>query len=238
MRDERDREPTQPGNGGQEAAAELRARVIDQSPAVFVTLVSVLVGLVLSDLVTEARTHMRLWPLDFMAVRTWGQLFSNGTSALSVWIVMAHLGVARRRVPHLTETVIAFAPPLVLLAATSFVGRPQIWPWFYGASAYLATALAADTLYVRLTMDQPAGQRFARLLHPLGHHLVIYLGIPTYLAGAYLDQHGWLPPALELTLALFPIPAALIVTWMFFRDWRIALDSKTPAEVASGGRRS
>jgi hypothetical protein len=220
MPDEHDRQPP----GRDDDRAELRARVIDQAPAVFVTLVSVLVGLVLSDLVTEARSRMHLWPLDFMAVRTWGQLLSNGTSALSVWIVLAHLGIARRRVPHLTETVTAFAPPIILLAATSYVGRPQIWPWFYGASAYLVTALVSDTLNVRLTMDQAAGGRFRRLLHPLGHHLVIYFGAPAYLAGAILDQRGLLPPALELALALAPVPAALLLTWMFFRDWRAAVE--------------
>lgn len=225
MQDERDRRLERPEPGDLDPGVELRARVIDQSPAVFVTLVSVLVGLVLSDLVTEARAHMHLWPLDFMAVRTWGQLFSNGASALSVWIVLAHLGVARRRVPHLTETVSAFAPPVLLLAATTFVGRPQIWPWFYGASLYLATALVADILNVRLTMDQPAGQRFRRLLRPLGHHVVIYLGAPTYLAGAILDQRGWLSPALELVLAIAPIPAALALTWMFFQDWRTAVEA-------------
>ncbi|HEY2359278.1 MAG TPA: hypothetical protein VGH86_17645 [Phenylobacterium sp.] len=220
MPDDLDRQPARPDD---EATSELRARVIDQAPAVFVTLVSVLVGLVLSDLVTEARAHMHLWPLDFMAVRTWGQLFSNGTSALSVWIVLAHLGIARRRVPHLTETLSAFAPPMLLLAAASFVGRPEIWPWFYGASAYLVTALVADIFNVRLTMDQPSGRRFARLLHPLRHHLVIYLGAPTYLLGGYLDQHGWLPSAPQLALAFLPIPAALTLTWTFFQDWRTAV---------------
>src|SRR5437764_1055782 len=41
----------------------LRTRVIEQTPTVFITLVSVLIGLVLSDLVTEARSRMQLWPL-------------------------------------------------------------------------------------------------------------------------------------------------------------------------------
>src|SRR5436305_14483147 len=84
--------------------AMLRAQVIGPSPSVYITLVSVLIGLVLSDLVTEARSRMHLWPLDGFALRTWGQLLGNGTSALNVWVVLAHLGMARRRVPDLVET--------------------------------------------------------------------------------------------------------------------------------------
>jgi len=203
---------------------DLRARVIDQSPAVFITLTSILIGLVLSDLVTEARSRMHLWPLDAMAWRTWGQLVANGTSALVVWAVLAHLGIARRRVPHIVETVTAFAPPLILLASTSFVGRPELWPWLYGASVYLAVSIASDSLNVRLTMDQPGGERFARLAHPLGHLVICYFGAPAYLAAAWLDQHGRLPASIEMTLAWVPLPTALSLAWMFFRDWRRAVE--------------
>jgi hypothetical protein len=211
---------------GQEPATadDLRSRVIQQTPAVFVTLVSVLIGLVLSDLVTEARSHMHLWPMDRLAVLTWGQLLSNGISALSVWVVLAHLGVARRRVPHIVETISAFGPPLILLAATSVVGRSEIWPWLYGASVYLAISIVSDTVQVRLTMDQPGGERFAGLSHPLGHLMVCYAGAPLYLAAAILDQHGLLPGQLEIVMAYAPLPTALVLIWMFFRDWRAALE--------------
>jgi len=206
------------------AANDLRARVIEQSPAVFITLVSVLIGLVLSDLVTEARSRMHLWPLDAFAVRTWGQLAANGISALSVWVVLAHLGVARRRAPHVTESLSAFGPPLMLLAATGMVGRPEIWPWFYGASLYLAVSAVSDTVQVRLTMDQPGGQRFARLAHPLGHLSICYVGAPAYAAAGVLDQHGLLPYWAEIAMVFVPLPTASALVWMFFRDWRAALE--------------
>lgn len=212
------------GDQADHRPGDLRARVIEQTPAVFITLVSVLIGLVLSDLVTEARARMHLWPLDHLALRTWGQLCANGSSALAVWSVLAHLGIARRRMPHMVETVSAFAPPLILLAATSFVGRPEIWPWFYGAGLYLSVCIVADTVNVRLTMDQPGGARFARLAHPLGHLIVCYVGAPTYFVAAVLDQQGRLSNLLEMALAWTPLPAALLVSWMFFRDWRAAVE--------------
>jgi hypothetical protein len=216
------REPPEPPADAVPGA--LRKRVIEQTPAVFITLVSVLIGLVLSDLVTEARSRMHLWPLDGLAVRTWGQLLSNGISALAVWVVLAHLSVARRRTPHITETVSGLGPPLILLAATSFIGRPEIWPWLYGAGVYLAVSILADTAQVRLTMDQPGGARFARLAHPLGHLVICYIGSPAYLVAGYLGQHGRLPASIELAFVFAPLPTAAALVWMFFRDWRAAVD--------------
>jgi len=210
--------------GAEQRPESLRARVVEQAPAVFITLASVLIGLVLSDLVTEARSRMHLWPLDASALRTWGQLAANGTSALTVWAVLAHLGIARRRVPHMVETAAAFGPPLILLASTSFIGRPEIWPYFYGAALYLTVSIVSDTVNVRLTMDQPGGERFARLAHPLGHLVICYLGAPAYLAAAWFDQHGQLPAALEMAFAWAPMPAALTLAWWFFRDWRAAVE--------------
>jgi hypothetical protein len=105
----------------------IEQRIKDQFPAVFITLVSVLVGLALSDLVAEARAHMTLWPLNLATLRTWAQIFANGTSAIAVWIVFAHVGIARRRVPDIFDSLIAFGPPLLLLMANSFVGQKEIW---------------------------------------------------------------------------------------------------------------
>jgi len=224
MGEPRKSRPAPPGPTASGAPGTLRAQVIEQTPAVFITLVSVLIGLVLSDLVTEARSRMHLWPLDGLAIRTWGQILSNGISALSVWVVLAHLTVARRRAPHILETVSGLGPPLILLTATSFIGRPEVWPWFYGASVYLAVSIVADTTQVRLTMDQPGGERFARLAHPLGHLVICYLGSPAYLVAAILDQHGRLPAAFELALVFAPLPTAAALVWMFFRDWRRAIE--------------
>ena len=213
-------EPASPAQRQGDANAALLARVIDQSPSVFITLISVLVGLVLSDLVTEARARMHLWPLDFMAARTWGQLIGQGTCAVSFWVILAHLGLVRRRFPDLLETVSAFAPPVILLAAATLVGRPSIWPWFYLAALYLCAGIAVIIVQVRMTMSQPGGAALRRLLRPTGQFGVLYLGAPAFLFAGLLDQRGWLPPSAELTFAVAPTPMSLIVAWLFLSDLR------------------
>lgn len=229
-------EPARPAQRHRDAKATLLARVIDQSPSVFITLISVLVGLVLSDLVTEARARMHLWPLDFMAARTWGQLVGQGTCAVSFWVLLAHLGLVRKRFPDLLETISAFVPPVILLAAATFVGRSTIWPWFYLAGLYLCAGVAVLNVQVRITMSQPGGAAFRRLLRPTGPFSMIYLGAPTFLLAGVLDQRGLLPPSVELALAVAPMPMSLMVAWLFLTDLRNTLSDTEEDGTASEPR--
>ena len=202
----------------------LRSRVIRQAPSVYITLVSVLIGLVLSDLVTEARARMHLWPLDTLAVRTWGQLLGNGTSAINVWVVLTHLAMARRRLPDLLETAAGFGAPVLLLVATSFVGRSAVWPWLYGAGIYLAMCSIATVVNVRLTMDQPGATRFDRLLRMRGFLGALLLCSIGYLAAGFLDHLDLLPSPIEMAMVLAPVPASVAIMSLFFRHWRAALE--------------
>ncbi len=197
--------------------SHLREKVIEQSPAIFVTLVSILIGLVLSDLVSQARERMHLWPLNLLAVRAWAQLISNGAAAVSVWMVLTHLGVTRRRVPRMSDTLCTFGPPLLILSATTFVGRPELWPWLYGAGIYLVTCIVSVAMLVRDTALASS------MLRPFGPIAILYFGAPAYLFAGWLEQHGWLPLVLQLGFAFGGLPASLLVCGMFFREWRAAL---------------
>jgi len=168
---------------------------------------------------------MQLWPLDLPELLTWAQLAAVATAAVSVWMVVAHLGITRRRMPQLSEGISCLGPPLLLLTTNSFIGREQAWPWFYGAGVYLVACSLAFVVLVRQAMDQPGGAKFGRLLRPGGCLLVLAGGAPAYLACAVLDQHGWIAKPVELALTLTTVPASFVVDWMFFRDLRFALDS-------------
>jgi len=66
---------------------------------------------------------------------------------------------------------------------------------------------------------------FAILLRPLGPFAILYFGPPIYLVGGWLDQQGWLPPALQLVSAFSGGPASAVVVILFLREWRAALES-------------
>src|SRR5579862_1918910 len=97
-----------------ETHEQLEHRIREQFPALFITLVSVLIGLALADLVAEARARMVLWPLSLSTLRTWCQLSANFFSALGAWVVYAHIGISRRRIPGLSDAFIAFSMPIIL----------------------------------------------------------------------------------------------------------------------------
>ncbi len=214
----------------------LEDRIKQQFPALFITLLSVLIGLVFSDLTSEARARMTLWPLNLSTLRTWGQIFAMGTNALGAWVVFAHIGISRLRVPSLADSVIVFLVPVPLLFANSLVGQKDIWPWFCYASGYLVIALVAWLWQVRMASEEGELASFSRLTHPLGAALVLYVGIPFYAVAGWADYIGLVPPVGEMLLVMSAIPAPLFLAHLFFRDWRRAIGEAQvrEAEVAPG----
>jgi hypothetical protein len=217
-----DMEPTQQEHRP-ESGPELIERVSEQYPNVFITLVSVLVGLVLQDLVQEARGRMELWPLTAGSLRTWCQLLSTGGAAVNVWIVFSHIGIVRRNVPTLADSFVAFVSPLLLLAANSFVGQAEAWPWFYCASAYLLSAIVSVRWTVRLTVTEPGLAHLDKLAHFNGVLLVCYLGAPFFACAGWADHQGMLPPWAEAVCAALPVPMTLYAAWLFVQGWRQAI---------------
>lgn len=201
----------------------LDERIKAQFPSLIVTLLSVLIGLAFSDLVEIARTRMTLWPLNLGALRTWSQIFAMASCAFSVWVVFAHLGVSRLRIPSLADSVQVFITPLTILFGNSLVGQKDIWPWFYFASFYLVGALVTWRWQIRAALSEPELAPFARLVGPYGPLGVLYIGIPTYAAAGWADSQGLVPPLAEVLLAMSACPAALLTAWLFIREWHRAI---------------
>jgi hypothetical protein len=201
----------------------LEDRIKGQFPALFITLLSVLIGLDFSDLASEAHARMTLWPLNVGTMRTWSQLFAMGTNALGAWVVFAHVGISRLRIPSLSDSIIVFLVPIPLLFANSLVGQKEIWPWFCYASGYLVIALGSWLWQVRMASAESELVSFARLTHPLGPVLVLYTGIPFFAAAGWAGYHRLVPPVVELLLAMSAIPAPLMFAFLFFRDWHRAI---------------
>ena len=201
----------------------LEDRIKDQFPSLFITLVSVLIGLVLADLVAEARTRMVFWPINLHTLCTWFEFSTNGLSALVAWIVYSHIGVSRRHVPTLADALIAFSVPLALLFGTSFVGIDTIWPWFYFASFFLAMSLASTLYLLRVLRDEPELSTFGHIFRPSGYLSIFVSGIPSYALAGWLDQHHHLSPLVEMLLVATAPPSALVACHLFLRDWREAV---------------
>jgi hypothetical protein len=197
----------------------LEERIKEQFPILFITLLSVLIGCLFADLVSQAHSRMALWPLDLGTLRTWGQIVAMGTNALSSWVFLAHVGISRLRIPTLADSLIVFLTPVPLLIGNSLIGLKEIWPWLYYSSFFLTISLGSLFVQTRMTCTERGLASFSRLSSPFGPASVLYLGIPFYMAAGWADSHAMLSPTTEMLLAMSPTPAALFFLWLFFRSW-------------------
>lgn len=202
---------------------DLETRIRDQFPALFITLVSVLIGLALTDLVSEARVRMVLWPITLHTLRTWFELSANLLSALGAWVVYAHIAISRRRIPSLADAIIAFTLPLCLLFGNSFVGVEPAWPWFYFATAFLTLSLFNTIWLLHIMRSESELATFRHLGRPTGYMSIFIAGIPFYAVAGWADQHKLLSPLLEDACVASAAPAALILCHVFLRDWHHAI---------------
>ena len=201
----------------------LEDRIKEQFPGLIVTLLSVLIGLALDDLLSIARTRLTLWPLDLAMLRSWGQLLAMIGCSLSVWVIFAHMAVSRLRIPKLADSIIVFVIPSAILVGNSLVGLKDGWPWFYFASLYLLISLVTWVWQVHIALAERELASFARLTRPSGPLGVLYFGIPFYAAAGWADSHRLLSPALETLIAVSAAPAALLTAWLFVREWQRAI---------------
>jgi len=200
----------------------LETRVARQFPTLYLTLVSVLVGLVLSDLFSTVHARVVLWPLTMETTRTWSQIFGNILAVLSSWVTYSHLGLLRNRLPTVWDTVDAVLV-LVTIPLNSAVGLHEGASWFFWAAAFTLLGLTA----VKINLWQATREESLRHLPRIGRfggpYTFVWLGAPGYLAVAVASHLHLTTPLLELAVAATAPLAGVLVTILFMREWREAV---------------
>ena len=141
---------------------DLETRVARQFSTLYLTLVSVLVGLVLSDLFSTIHARVVLFPLTLETARTWCQIFGNILSVLSAWVTYSHLGLLKSRLPTIWDTVDA-GLVLVTIPLNAAVGRHESADWFFWSAAYLFLGIVAVKINVRQATREPSLRHLLRL---------------------------------------------------------------------------
>jgi hypothetical protein len=200
----------------------LETRVARQFSTLYLTLVSVLVGLVLSDLFSQIHARMMLWPLTPETARTWCQIFGNTLAVLSSWVTYSHLGLLRNRLPTIWDTVDA-SLVLVTVPLNSATGLHEGASWFFWAAAFSVLGLAAVKINLWQATREPTLKDLPRLGRFGGPYTFLWLGGPGYLAMA-VASHYRLTSPWRAGAAAAPAPAAGVgVSIVFMREWRKAL---------------
>lgn len=201
---------------------DLETRVAAQFAPLYLTFVSVLVGLVLADLIGQVHERMVLWPLTLETIRTWFQILGNVLVALSAWVTYSHLGMLRRRLPTIWDTLDA-ALVLVTIPLNAATGRHEAWAYFFWAAAYCLLGISAVRINLRQATREPALAHLPRLGRFGGPYTFLYLGVPSYLAVAAASYFHLAPPLLEVCAAAWGPFAGVLVAVLFMREWRAAV---------------
>lgn len=212
----------------------LEQRVSRQFSSLYLTLASVLVGLVLADLFSQVHERMTLWPLTLETARTWGQIFSNIVAVLAAWVTYSHLGLLRYRVPTIWDTVdVMFV--LVTVPLNAAVGLHDGAAWFFWAAVFAVATVAAIRINLWQAAREPALAHLPRLARIGGPYTFAYLAVPGFSALA-LACHLNLTPLWLETLAAVATPFALVmVIILFMRDWREAV-LHPPSQTTASAR--
>jgi hypothetical protein len=200
----------------------LEERVSRQFSSLYLTLVSVLVGLVLADLFSSVHDRMTLWPLTLENGRTLCQIFGNILAVLSAWVTYSHLGLLRHRVPNIWDTVDAMLV-LVTVPLNAATGRPEAAAWFFWAAGYTLLGLTAVRINLHQATREPALAHLPRLGRFGGPYTFLYLGTPGYLVMALASYLHLTPLWLEIAATATAPAAGIFVTIFFMREWRKAV---------------
>ncbi|HEY8004369.1 MAG TPA: hypothetical protein VIE16_09080 [Phenylobacterium sp.] len=197
----------------------LETRVSRQFSTLYLTLVSVLVGLVLSDLFSQIHARMTLWPLTAETARTWCQIFGNSLAVLSSWVTYSHLGLLRNRLPTVWDTIDA-SLVLVTVPLNSATGLHEGARWFFWAAAFSLLGLMAVKINLWQATREPRLRNLPRLGRFGGPYTFLWIGGPGYLAMAVASHYHLINPWLEAAAASTGGIAGIVVAILFLREWR------------------
>ncbi len=215
-------------------AKNLEARVAKLFPSLYLTLVSVLVGLVLSDLFSEIHARISLWPLTVEAGRSWCQILAITLAVLSSWVMYSHLALLKRRLPTVWDTLDAVLV-LITIPSNALAGRHEAAGWFLVAAAWNLLACCAVRINLWQAASEPHLAHLKRIGRFTGPFNYLYVGVPTFTVLGVLSYLHLTTPLVELAFTATGPVAGVVVTVLFIREWRAAIQqAEEPAEPVAG----
>jgi len=213
---------------------DLETRVARLFPSLYLTLVSVLVGLVLSDLFSEVHSRMTLWPLTLETARTWCQVLGNTLAVLAAWVTYSHLGLLKRRLPTVWDTLDAVLV-LITIPSNAQVGRHDAAGYFLVAASWNLLAVCAVRINLWQAALEPGLAHLKRIGRFSGPYNYLYVGVPVLAAMSVLSYLHLTTPLVELVATASAPLAGVFVTIFFVREWRAAIrQAPTEAEATAG----
>ncbi len=177
---------------------------------VYVTIVSVLLGLALEDLVSIVRE------LETMGIFEWACVLFVVHIILNAWVGFSSLAISLQLEPNPWDAANIFILSAAHFSLNSFVGsEPYL---FFGAAGLYMLVAGTTLLYnvYRAAQDVESGVEIRSF------YLLLFLNVwggTSYLLFAYLALENITSQNVEAGIAIFSIPCATLWLWVFWRSW-------------------
>ena len=177
---------------------------------VYVTIVSIFLGLALEDLVSIVRS------IEHPTLFEWAVAVFVVHIILNAWVGFSSLAISIQLVPNPWDAANVFLLSAAHFSLNSFVGaEPHM---FFGAAGIYMFVGGLTLLYnvYRASTDPGSGVIVKNF------YLLLFLNVwggCSYLLFAYLAYEQLLGDTIELIIALFSIPTATLWLWVFWRAW-------------------
>ena len=187
-----------------------RQKIEKLFPSVYITLISILLGFAIEDVISRLR---ELSPLDVQTVLIGVAILS---AVFAAWTGYSFVSMTQERLPKLLDSVNIFllAFGIYLLSSTLGLGVE----WFFAALVVHFTFAMFATIYNFNILLRNLDTSYSWKIF-LPNVVVIAAGLVVFLVSTWLSFAGILPRSVVITLIVYFFISNIMWTYFFYQTW-------------------
>jgi hypothetical protein len=189
---------------------QIRTRLEDNYSAIYITLVSVMLGLALDDVVSIMRS------IENLTLFTWVTAIFSVHVIFNAWVGYASAASAVRLVPSVWDALNVFVLSVAHFGLNSAIGEAPI-VFFYSASCY--SAIAGGVVYYNVWR---VNQDDAIKLELATFRIIFWInaiGSAMFLIAGILAHQSFLTSAVQTSIVALGIPFATLWIYTYLKVW-------------------
>ena len=187
-----------------------REKIEKLFPSVYITLISILFGFAVEDVISRLR---ELAPLDMYTVLSAVGVLSG---IMAAWIGYSFVSMTQERLPRVLDAVHVFLMAFCFYILITTLGM-EIW-WFFAAlCAYQCVALYAAIYNGNILLKSLSTAYDWRVFLPL--RLIVAIGIGIYSVAAWMSREGMLSPEIEFSILVYYFISNILWVYFFYGTW-------------------
>jgi hypothetical protein len=186
------------------------AKIETQFPSVYITLISVVLGFAIEDLITSLRA--------LHSINVYSALTGVGIIAaiFTGWTGYSFVAMTQERMPNVSDGLNVFLIGLSFYLLNTTIGH-EVWHFFAALSIYECFVLFASLYNLRQFIHSISGSYSWR-----DFHWNLFLTVSLILmcpVAAYMSANEMLAPGIEISVLAYFILANILWTYFFYKFW-------------------